>query len=125
MTWVHRHTGNRMGSRPLLYLTTTGARSGQPRTAPVMRFEDGAGWVVCASAGRARTHPAWYHNVVAHPDQEYAEVDGTRHHVSVEQLAGPEREQAWQLVTTAAPQFGGYTTKTDRELPLLRLTPLD
>lgn len=126
MVRVHRRSGDRMRGMDLLYLTTQGARSGQLRTTPLARFDDGAGgWFVVASAGGTASHPGWYHNLVAHPDQVWAEVARTRHHVTVQQLTGPERDAAWQVVTRAAPQFNGYTSKTDRTLPVLRLTSIE
>ena len=126
MVKIHRRGHDRFGGMDLLYLTTVGARSGQRRTTPVARFDDGqGGWVVVASAGGAATHPGWYHNMAAHPDQVWAEVAGTRHRVQVEQLEGEMRERVWALITERAPRFKGYLDKTDRTLPLLRLTPLD
>jgi deazaflavin-dependent oxidoreductase (nitroreductase family) len=124
MRRIHRLTGDRFNGMDLVYLTTVGARSGQERTATVARFDDGAGgWLVVASAGGAATHPAWYHNIAAHPDQVTAEVSGRRQKVTVEQLEGAEREAAWAVVVRRAPAFGAYVAKTDRQLPVLRLTP--
>ena len=125
MVRVHRRGGDRFNGMDLMYLTTVGARSGEQRTVPVARFDDGAGgWFVVASAGGSARHPAWYHNVAAHPDQVWAEVGGTRRRVDVDQLEGPAREAAWEQVTRSAPNFKAYTAKTDRELPVLRLTPV-
>lgn len=125
MMKVHRLTGDRFNGMDLLYLTTRGARSGQLRTNPVARFDDGhAGWVVVASASGAATHPGWYHNIVAHPDEVWAEVSGTKHRVAVDQLDGDERARVWALVTARAPGFTGYVAKTDRLLPVLRLHPV-
>jgi deazaflavin-dependent oxidoreductase (nitroreductase family) len=124
MVRVHRRSGDRFHGLDLLYLTTVGARSGKQRTNPVARFDDGqGGWIVVASANGAAQHPGWYHNLVAHPDSVWVEVAGTRHHVTVEQLADEQREQAWERVVTRAPNFKAYLNKTDRELPILRLTP--
>jgi deazaflavin-dependent oxidoreductase (nitroreductase family) len=121
---IHRLSGNKFGGMDLLYLSTTGARSGKRRTTPVVRFDGGEGrWLIVASAGGAATHPAWYHNIVAHPDQVWAEVGGTEHRVAVEQLDGEERERAWATVVRQAPRFDGYRGKTDRQMPVLRLTP--
>ena len=120
---IHRRSGNTFMGMDLLYLTTTGARSGQSRTTPVARIADGDSWIVVASAGGSARHPAWYHNIAAHPDQVWAEVSGTRHQVTVEQLDGEARDRAWALVTAAAPRFQEYLDKTDRQLPVLRLTP--
>jgi deazaflavin-dependent oxidoreductase (nitroreductase family) len=124
MLRIHRRSGDRFSGMDLVYLTTVGARSGQSRTTPVARFDDGqGGWFVVASAGGAAQHPAWYHNIAAHPDQVTAEVAGTRHRVRVEQLDGDIRDQAWASITTRAPRFGTYLDKTDRQLPILHLTP--
>ncbi len=124
MMRLHRRKGDRFNGMDLLYLSTVGARSGQPRTNPMARFEDGAGgWYVVASAGGAATHPAWYHNVVAHPGQVWAEVGGHKQHVRVAQLEGEEREKVWAQVVARAPAFEDYLSKTDRQLPVLRLTP--
>jgi deazaflavin-dependent oxidoreductase (nitroreductase family) len=125
MTWIHRRSADRFRGGDLLYLTTVGARSGQRRTNPVTRFDDGeGGWFVVASFGGAAQNPAWYHNVAAHPDEIWAEVAGTTHRVRAEQLAGPAHEQAWAQITARSPGFLGYESKTDRHIPVLRLTPV-
>ena len=124
MVRVHRRSGDRFAGMNLLYLTTVGARSGQLRTNPVARFDDGqGGWIIVASAGGTAGHPAWYHNVAAHPDQVWAEVSGTKQLVVVDQLEGEMRDRVWNLVVERAPRFKTYLTKTDRQIPLLRLTP--
>jgi deazaflavin-dependent oxidoreductase (nitroreductase family) len=124
MTRVHKRSGDRFQGMDLLYLTTVGARSGKQRTTPVARFDDGGGgWVVVASGGGSKAHPAWYHNIAAHPDEVWAEVSGTRQHVAVDQLDGEERDAAWAVVVRTAPRFAGYVEKTDRTLPVLRLRP--
>ena len=58
-----------------------------------------------------------------HPDHVRVELNGRAVAVTADQLAGPERDEAWQQITTAAPGFATYQTKTDRELPIIRLTP--
>ena len=96
MVRIHRLSGDRTGGMDLLYLTTVGARSGERRTAPVARFDDGqGGWIIVASAGGAAQHPGWYHNIAAHPDQVWAEVSGTKHRVEVDQIQGEARDRAW------------------------------
>ncbi|HET7474556.1 MAG TPA: nitroreductase/quinone reductase family protein [Dermatophilaceae bacterium] len=120
----HRRSGDQFKGLGVLYLTTVGARSGEQRTHPVARFGDGEdGWVVVASYGGAAKHPGWYHNIVAHPDQVWAEVDGVKHRVRVEQLEGEARRHAWARVVARAPVFHGYAGKTDRPLPVLQLRP--
>ena len=125
MIRIHRRSHDRFNGMNLLYLTTVGAHSGQRRTNPVARFDDGqGGWVIVASANGAATHPGWYHNIAAHPDQVWVEVLGAKHQVQVEQLEGEIRERIWTLVTNRAPNFKSYLDKTDRPLPVLRLTPV-
>ncbi|WP_426566603.1 nitroreductase/quinone reductase family protein [Angustibacter sp. McL0619] len=126
MVWFHRRRHDTFQGMSLIYLTTVGAKSGKEHTTPAARFDqDDGSWVVCASAGGAAKHPGWYHNIVAHPDQVWAEVGGNRRKVSAEQLEGPAREKAWTQIVAEAPGFKGYLDKTDRTLPVLRLTPLD
>jgi deazaflavin-dependent oxidoreductase (nitroreductase family) len=125
MLRIHRRGGDRFQGMDLLYITTVGARSGRQHTNPVARFDDGQGaWYVVASANGAAQHPAWYHNVVAHPDQVSVEFGGTKRQVKVEQLSGDQRSEAWQQVVARAPRFATYPNKTDREIPVLRLTPV-
>ena len=124
MTWWHRRRGDRFLDMDLLYLATIGARTGQRRQTPVARIPDGDAWLIMASAAGARTHPGWYHNIAAHPDQVWIEVDGVEQRVEVEQLEGAERERTWPVVTSRHPRYADYQRKTDREIPVLRLTPV-
>ena len=124
MMRIHRRSGDRFQGMDLLYLTTIGARSGQQRTNPVTRFDDGhGGWFIVASSGGSAQHPGWYHNIAAAPDQVWAEVSGVKHHVTVDQLTGEPRDRAWAQIIERFPRYQGYTDKTDRELPILDLTP--
>jgi deazaflavin-dependent oxidoreductase (nitroreductase family) len=109
-----------------LVLNTVGARSGEPRSTPLGWFpgEDHS-WLIVASAAGAAKNPAWYHNLAAHPESVTIDVGGRNVDVVPEQLYGPERERAWQSIVAAAPRYGGYVGKTDRELPVIRLTRLD
>jgi deazaflavin-dependent oxidoreductase (nitroreductase family) len=108
----------------ILLLTTTGRKSGAERTTPLGWVADGnGGWLIAASANGAAGIPAWYHNLAAAPDKARIEVNGTTIPVSAEQLHGAEREAAWQTLTAAIPRFRGYPAKTDREIPVIRLTP--
>jgi deazaflavin-dependent oxidoreductase (nitroreductase family) len=107
-----------------LVLTTVGRKTGAERTTPVGWFpgQDGS-WLIVASAAGAKGNPAWYYNLAGHPDQVQIEVEGRTVAVTAEQLHGEERAEAWQQITTAAPRFAKYQTKTDRELPIIRLVP--
>jgi deazaflavin-dependent oxidoreductase (nitroreductase family) len=123
MERFHRRHGDRFRGGDLLYLTTIGAKTGRRRTNPVARFDNpSGGWLVVASYGGAAQHPGWYHNAVAQPDQVWAEVDGVVHHVEVEQVGGAEYDDIWQTITAEQPSFDGYRARTDRHIPVLRLT---
>jgi deazaflavin-dependent oxidoreductase (nitroreductase family) len=112
------------GGGAALVLTTTGRKSGLERSVPVAWFPDGNGnWLVVASANGATDNPAWYYNLAAAPDKARIEVDGAEIPVTAQQLHGAEREAAWQSVIAASPRFNDYKAKTDREIPVLRLTP--
>ncbi|NKY86315.1 nitroreductase family deazaflavin-dependent oxidoreductase [Nocardia veterana] len=123
MERYHRFRGDRFQGIDLLYLTTVGAKSGQRRRVTVARFPDSKGWLIAASMGGSRDNPAWYHNIAAHPDQVWAEVGGREFPVHVEQLEGAERAAAWERICSEQPRFRGYEEKTDRAIPVLRLTP--
>jgi len=108
----------------ILLLTTTGRKSGLERTSPLGWAADGnGGWLIAASANGAADNPAWYYNLAAAPDKARIEVGGTTVPVSAEQLHGAEREAGWRALTASIPRFAGYPAKTDREIPVIRLTP--
>lgn len=112
-----------LGRMRILALTTTGAKSGQRRETPLAWFpgDDGT-WLVVASANGAAKNPAWYHNLAAHPDDATIEIGDRRIAVTAEQLHGQEREAALAAIVASAPNFAGYGDKTDREIPVIRLT---
>jgi deazaflavin-dependent oxidoreductase (nitroreductase family) len=123
MTSWHRRSGDKFMGMDLLYLTTVGAKTGQKRQSTVSRFADGDdAWLVVASAGGSAKNPAWYHNLAAHPDQVWIEFGGQQIPVIAEQLEGDARAQAWQRIATAQPRYAGYEQKTDRTIPIIRLT---
>ena len=112
------------GMAKMAILTTVGARTGQKRSLPLAVFEAGHdAWWVVASMGGAPRHPAWYHNLARNPDQVELEVGGRRLKVSPESLHGAERDGAWKVIVERSPNFGGYARDTDREIPVVRLTP--
>ena len=78
-----------------------------------------------ASAGGSAHHPAWYHNIAAHPDQVWIDFGGRHIRVTPTQLEGDARAQAWQRITQLQPRYGSYVQKTDREIPVIRLSRAD
>jgi deazaflavin-dependent oxidoreductase (nitroreductase family) len=122
----HRRSGDKFQGMDLLYLTTTGAKSGQKRQSTLTRFADGQdAWLVVASAGGTAQNPAWYHNIAAHPDQVWVEFGGQQIRVTPTQLEGDARETAWQQITASQPRYAGYQSKTDRAIPVIRLARAD
>src|SRR5947209_18864348 len=89
-----RANGRRLGDRALLVLTTTGARTGQPRETPMMYVRDGDRLFVIASNAGAPKHPDWYRNVLAHPEVT-VEVDGSAYPALATPLAGAEYSRRW------------------------------
>jgi len=123
MNRIRRKGGKTMGMNALV-LTTVGRRSGQPRSTPVGFFADGDnGWLIVASAAGAPKNPAWYYNIAANPERVSIEMGGRRVDVSAVQLHGSERDRAWQRIVGEVSRFGKYEQQTDRELPIIRLTP--
>jgi deazaflavin-dependent oxidoreductase (nitroreductase family) len=122
MAGLYRMTGGGIG-RTAVLLATVGAKSGEQRIAWVRRFDDGDGrWLVVGSAGGSARNPGWVHNLAANPDKAWIEVGRQRYKVRPEILGADERPAAWQRIVTEAPQFKRYETKTDREVPVIRLT---
>jgi deazaflavin-dependent oxidoreductase (nitroreductase family) len=124
MLQLHRRSGDRFMGMDLLYLTTVGARTGIKRQTALARFPDDDGnWLVVASSAGSASNPGWYLNIVAHPDQVWIEVAGQQLRVTPQQLEGDRREQAWRRVVASQARYAGYQRKTDRVLPVLRLSP--
>jgi deazaflavin-dependent oxidoreductase (nitroreductase family) len=117
----------RVQGRPLLLLTTTGAKTGRRREATLGWFPDeergSAPRLIVASNAGAATHPSWYVNLARWPDGAAIEVDGRQFAVNAESLDGAERDRAWTRIVALAPGYGKYEQQTDREIPVVRLTP--
>ena len=109
---------------PILLLTTVGAKTGAEHTHVLGGFPDGDdAWLVIASKGGAATHPHWFHNIAKNPDKVWIQVGNRKIHAAVDSLTGAAREQAYARVVAVAPRYGDYLKKTDREIPVIRLTP--
>ena len=124
--WVlrqfRRHELRTAGGIPGLLLETVGAKSGQPRKAVLGYLDEGAGsWLVIASTAGAAYHPAWLYNLARQPEATIEFGDGRRIPVRAETLEGQELEAAWARIATDAPEYAAYRSKTDRDIPVLRL----
>ena len=113
--------GKAFEGRPLLLLTTTGARSGQRRTTPMMYIPYGDRLLVIASNVGAPTHPAWYHNLVAHPEVT-VEVGTETFNATAAVTEGSERQQLWSRIVELYPFFAEHQAKTPRQIPVIALS---
>ena len=105
---------------PMVTLTTKGRRSGRPHAVHLACVEhDGARYVVASAMGQAR-HPAWLHNLVAHPEVE-VQAQGERFRARAEVLPDAEKEALWPVVKRAIPQLEAYEARTGRNIRLVRL----
>jgi deazaflavin-dependent oxidoreductase (nitroreductase family) len=104
-----------------LLLTTTGRKSGRPRTAPLIAVPDGDSLLVVGSNWGRPNHPAWSANLIANPAAT-VRVRGRDFPVTTAQLTGDERARAWTTVTTVWPVYDDYAAKTSRQLRIFRVT---
>jgi len=111
------------GPVPTLLLTTTGRRSGKPRTLPLIYTEADGGYAVIASKGGAPDHPAWYRNLEARPEVE-VQVRDRRFRARARGASGEERARIWKRMAEIFPPYDRYQARTDREIPVVVLEPL-
>ncbi|HLG92392.1 MAG TPA: nitroreductase family deazaflavin-dependent oxidoreductase [Acidimicrobiales bacterium] len=123
---AYQLTGGRIGHRspagPILLLTTTGRRSGAPRTTPLLYMPLDGAWVVVASNGGRPSPPAWLLNLQADP-RASVQVGRQRWPVEAEVLTGEERERLWPRLCAFYPGWAHYQTLTDRPIPAVVLRP--
>jgi deazaflavin-dependent oxidoreductase (nitroreductase family) len=125
--WLYRASGGRLGHRvpgfpPILLLDHVGAKSGVRRTNALLYVRDGENLVIVASKGGHPRHPAWFHNLRAHPDTT-VQVGSRRVPVRA-RLAGPaERARLWPRVVAAYAGYEDYQRRAPREIPLVVLEP--
>ena len=110
----------RIGETPVLLLTTTGRRSGQARTVPVM-YVPAEEPVLVASNGGSPTHPSWYLNVRANP-RVSIETEGERIEMVARTASGEERERLWPQAVEVYPAYAAYQRRSARELPVVVLS---
>jgi deazaflavin-dependent oxidoreductase (nitroreductase family) len=105
----------------LLLLTTTGAKTDRQHTTPLAHTRDGDHYVILASKGGAPTNPAWFHNLVAHPEVT-VEAGGEQFQARARITAGAERERLFNQMAAKMPGFAEYQRNTTRQIPVIVLT---
>jgi len=115
--------GGQMAGLKVLLLTTTGRKTGQPRTAPLGYFKHGSSFVIIASNAGAERNPAWFYNLKSNP-QVTIQVGNQRLRAKAEQVNSEQRTQLWEELVKMAPRYGKYAQSTKREIPLILLQPV-
>lgn len=105
-----------------LLLTTTGRRTGEPHTAPLIYGQDGDDYIVVASKGGADTHPDWYHNLVA-DRQVQIQVGAEVMDATATTASEDSRVRLWTLMAAIWPDYDAYAERTERRIPVVRLSP--
>lgn len=116
-------SANILRGKPVIVLTSVGAKSGALRKTALMRVEHDGEYAVVASLGGAPKHPAWYHNLVANPHVELQDGGAKKDYLARE-VSGEERELWWKRAVEVWPDYDSYQTKTARVIPVFVLTPL-
>lgn len=127
-TLAYRLSGGRLGvtvlGMPILLLTTRGRRSGKLRTAPLLFLPVDDTLVLVASNGGARRSPTWWYNLQAYPEA-LVQIGPVRGRVLAADAAPAQRRRLWPLLLQVYPPYDRYQARTDREIPLVLLRPLD
>jgi deazaflavin-dependent oxidoreductase (nitroreductase family) len=116
--------GNTLEDRPVVILTTLGTKSRKVRKNPIMRIEDNGIYVAVASAGGAPKNPAWYANLVTHPDV-LVQDGATVLHLRAREVSGTDKQHWWEVAERFWPYYPQYRERAaDREIPVVLLEPI-
>jgi deazaflavin-dependent oxidoreductase (nitroreductase family) len=115
-------TGGPLAGQTLLVMTSTGAKSGEPRRAVLTFSRDGDDYVVAGTAGGSPKAPAWLPNVTANPDVQI-EAEGRTFRAEASIADPADRDRLWDQHVATWPHFAGYPKQTGRVIPMVRLTP--
>ena len=121
---VYERSGGREGNTlrdtglPVIIVTMRGNKSGDVRKIALMRVEHNGEYALVASYGGSPTHPVWYHNLKANPDEVIIQDGPEPFPVTVRQVAGDERAAWWERAVAAFPLYAEYQQKTEREIPV-------
>ena len=126
--WLIRLSGGRLGAKflygaPIMLLTTTGWKSGQPRTTPLLYLQDGATLVAVASKAGSARHPGWYRNLVVHPDVD-VEIGKQHRRMRARPASAEEKQRLWPRLTAMYPPYDSYQARTARDIPVVILEPV-
>uniref|UniRef100_A0A5Q5BLF8 Nitroreductase family deazaflavin-dependent oxidoreductase n=2 Tax=unclassified Mycobacterium TaxID=2642494 RepID=A0A5Q5BLF8_MYCSS len=113
-----------LNGKPIILLTTVGAKSGKLRKTPLMRVEHQGEYAVVASLGGAPKHPVWYHNIKKNPRVELQDQTVTKEY-DAREVFGEEKAEWWDRAVEVWPDYADYQKKTDREIPVFVLTPVE
>jgi deazaflavin-dependent oxidoreductase (nitroreductase family) len=116
--------GTDMQGKPVIILTSLGAKTGKVRKTPLMRVEHDGQYAVVASLGGAPKNPVWYYNLVQNPGVELQDGPVKKDYVARE-VTGQERETWWERAVAAWPDYAEYQKKTPRTIPVFVLRPVD
>ena len=127
-TWLFKASGGKLGNKFLRgaevgILTTTGRKSGQPRTTPTLYLRDGDRIVLPAPYGGRDHHPAWYLNITAHPKVQ-VQVGPDVREMTARDATDDERRVYWPKLTRIYPPYKGYQDAADRRIPLVVCEPV-
>ena len=112
-----------MQGKPIILLTTVGARTGKIRKTPLMRVEHDGEYAIVASLGGAPQNPVWYHNVKKNPRVELQDGAVTRDY-DAREVTGDEKAAWWERAVAAYPDYAEYQKKTERQIPVFVLSPV-
>jgi deazaflavin-dependent oxidoreductase (nitroreductase family) len=122
----YRETDGEVGyvwnGAPTLLLTTTGRKSGEPRTSPLIYGQDGDDYILVASVGGMPNHPAWYLNLKADP-RAHLQIKGEHLDVEAREVEGEEKARLWAIMQAIWPNYDTYQSRTDRVIPVVALRP--
>jgi deazaflavin-dependent oxidoreductase (nitroreductase family) len=125
---AYKLTGGRIGAKiprgegKMLLLEHFGAKSGKHRTIPLLYIDDGDDLVIVASKGGSHKHPAWFHNLMANPETR-VQVGSEKREVTARKAGRREKKRLWPRVVDTWPDYENYQERTEREIPLVILSP--
>ncbi len=125
--WVYRLSGGRVGGKfrggaPVMLLTTIGRKSGRRRTAPLLYLRNDDDVVIVASKAGMSRHPVWFLNLEANPEVE-VEIGSERTKMLARRASDPEKAGLWPKLVAMYPDYGQYQRRTEREIPVVILSP--